>query len=117
MKFLFSSLLGTVPRGARTALEVANAGVFIKKEDRKSLKTADLLRLASSAREGGKDKFTFFEANGQLGSGFKAVYDLQMRIEALSKALSFYDMYDVFLLILAQALDQLKSQLKTVFEC
>ena len=64
MKFSFLSLLGTVPMGTRTTLEVANAGVSIKKEDRKSHKTDDLLRLTSPAREGGKDKFSFFEANG-----------------------------------------------------
>ena len=117
MKFSFSTLLGTVPRRARTALEVANAEVSIKKEDRKALKTADLLRLASSAREGGKEKFIFFKANGQLGSDFKAVYDLQMRIYALSKTLSFYDMHAVFQVTPAQALDQLQTQLSIVFEC
>ena len=106
-----------MPRGARTALEVANAGVSIKKEDRKALKTADLFRLELSAREGGKEKFSFFEANGHLGSDFRAVYDLQMRIEALLKALLFYDMYDVFQVIPAQTLDQLQIQLKTIFEC
>ena len=40
-----------------------------------------------------------------------------MLIEALSKALSFYDMHDVFQAIPVQALDQLQTQLKTAFEC
>ena len=40
-----------------------------------------------------------------------------MRIEALLKALSFYNMHDVFQIIPAQTLDQVQNQLKTVFEC
>ena len=40
-----------------------------------------------------------------------------MHIDALSKALSLYDMHDVFQLIPEQALNILQSQLETVFEC
>ena len=86
MKFFFKSLLGTVPAGARTASEVAAAGVSVKKEQRTNLSASDKLKLAKSAREGGPDKFTFFESDGQVGGDFRAVYDLHMRLEALSKA-------------------------------
>ena len=65
MKFSFKSLLGTVPRGARSVRDVVAAGVSVKKEERNNLSTSDRLKLARAAREGGTDKFTFFESDGQ----------------------------------------------------
>ena len=80
---------------ARTAQEVTTAGVSVKKDPREKLSTSDQLKLSKSAREGGSDRFSFFETSSSLGSDFKSVYDLHMRIEALSKALILYDMTDV----------------------
>ena len=73
MKLSFSNLLGAIPRGVHTVHNVTNTGVLIKKEDRRNIKTSELLPLASDAQEGGKYKFWFFKTNGQLGSKFKAV--------------------------------------------
>ena len=74
----FASLLGVIPKGARTVQEVAAAGVSVKKELRTKLSTSDQLKLSKSAREGGSDKFSFFETTGSLRSDFKAVYDLHL---------------------------------------
>ena len=92
----FTSLLVAIPRVARILQEVTAAGVSVKKELRSKLSTSDQLKLSKSAKEGGIDKFSFFETTGSLGSDIKSVYDLHMRIEALSKALILYDMTDVF---------------------
>ena len=106
----FSSLLGVIPRGARTIQEVTAAGVSVKKELRVKFSTSDQLKLSKSAREGG-DKFSFFETTGSIGSDFKAVYDLHMRIEALSKTLVFYDMIDVFQILPESTVASLKEKL------
>ena len=86
----FVSILGAIPRVARTVQEVTAAGVSVKKELRSKLSTSDQLKLSKSAREGGSDKFSFFETDGKIGSEFKAVYNMHMQIEALSKALAFF---------------------------
>ena len=96
----FASHLGAVPRVARTAQEVTSAGVSVKKELRSKLSTSDQLKLSKSAREGGSDKFAFFETSGSLGSDFKVVYDLHMRIKALSKSLMLFDMTDASQILL-----------------
>jgi hypothetical protein len=89
--------------------------VSVKKEDRARLNTSNLLKLSQSGREGGTDKFAFFEADGKVGSDFKAVYDLHMRIEALSKALMFFDMKDVFEIIPEHTIDLLEVKLQNMF--
>ena len=102
---------------ARTAQEVTSAGVSVKKELRSKLSTSDQLKLSKSAREGGSDKFAFFETSGSLGSDFKSVYDLHMRIEALSKALTLYDMTDVFQVLPDVTVLDLEQKLRAVHAC
>ena len=53
MNLTFKSLLGVVPRGARSVGEIVAAGVSVKKEARTNLSTSDKLKLAKAAREGG----------------------------------------------------------------
>ena len=89
----------------------------VKKEDRGNLSTSDLLKLSNAAREGGVDKFSFFEADGKIGSDFKAVYDLHMRIEALSKTVTFYDMKDVFRILPEDTIEALEYQFQLMFTC
>ena len=96
MKFSFKSLPGTIPRGARSIRDVVATGVSVKKKERTNLSTSDRLKLAKATREGGTDKFTFFESDGQTGSDLRAVYDLHKCLEALSTAIKFYDMGDIF---------------------
>ena len=115
MKFSFKSLLGTVPKGARSVRDVVAAGVSVKKEERTNLSTSDRLKLAKAAREGGTNKFTFFESDGQTGGDFRAVYDLHMRLEALSKAITFYDMGDVFQILPSNIIVVLESKLDVYF--
>ena len=115
MKFSFKSLLGTVPRGARSVRDAVASGVSVKKEERNNLSTSDRLKLAKAAREGGMDKFTFFESDGQTGGDFRAVYDLHMRLEALSKAITFYDMGDVFQILPSNTITLLESKLDVYF--
>jgi len=98
----FKILLGVIPRGARTVREVSAAGISVKKTDCAPLSTSDKLKLAKSAREGEENRFTFFETDGKLGSDFRAVYDLHMRLDALGKAIAFFDMDDVFNITLAR---------------
>jgi len=108
----FKSLLGVVPRGARTVREVSIASVSVKKTYRASLSTSDKLKLAKVAREGGENKFTFFETDGKSGSDFCAVYDLHMRLDALGKAITFFDMDDVFNTIPYETVKMLEMKLK-----
>ena len=96
MKLSFKSLMGSIPKGGQTADQVTAAGVTVRKKDRPSFSTSDKLKLSRAAREGGIDKFCFFETDGRTVGDFQTVYDLNMRIEALSKTLSFFDMIDVF---------------------
>ena len=107
----FTSLCGVIPREARTIKKVTAAGVSVKKELRYKISTSDKLKLSKSAREGGSDKFSFFETTGLIGSDFKAVYDLHMRIKALSKTLVFFDMIDVFQILPESTVKSLEEKL------
>jgi hypothetical protein len=101
--------------GARSVRDVVAAGVSVKKEERNNLSTSNRLKLARAAREGGTDKFTFFESDGQTGGDFRAVYDLHMSLEALSKAITFYDMGDVFQILPSKTIKLLESKLDVYF--
>ena len=50
-----------------------------------------------------------------MGSNFKALYDLHMRVEALSKALTFFDMKDVFEIIPEHRIETLENKLQNMF--
>ena len=113
----FASLLGVIPRVARTLQEVTAAGVSVMKELRSKLSTSDQLKLSKSAREGRSDKFSFVETTGLLGSDFESVYDLYMRIDALSKALILYDMTDVFHILLESTVLDLELKLRVIHAC
>ena len=115
MNLTFKNLLGVIPRAARTVGQIVAAGVSVKKEERTKLSTSDKLKLANASREGGEDKFTFFESDGKVGGDFRAVYDLHMRLEALSKAVLFYDMDDVSNIIPCETVKLLESKLSVVF--
>ena len=115
MKLSFKSVLGAVPRGARSVSDIIAAGVTVKKEARAGLSTSDKLKLSKAAREGGEDKFTFFESDGKVGGDFRAVYDLHMRLEALSKAILFYDMDDVFHILFSETVKRLEDKLTVLF--
>ena len=113
----FTSVLGVIPRGARTVQEVAAAGVSIKKELRTKLSTSDQLKLSKSAREGGSNKFSFFVTSGSIGNDLKAVYNLHMRIEALSKAIVFFGMVDAFQIMDVSTVASLELHLNALFVC
>ena len=113
----FASLLGVIPKGACTIQEVTTAGVSVKKELRTKLSNSDQLKLSKQAKEGGSDKFSFFETTGSIGSDFKAVYDLHMRIEALSKALVLFDMTDVFQILPESTVSVLETKLQALHAC
>jgi len=95
----FTPILGTVPQGGRTLQDVAAARVSVKKYLMIELITLDQLKLSKAARDRGSVRLVFFETSGSIGSDFKAVYDLHIRIEALSKVLAFFDIADVFQII------------------
>ena len=82
-----------------------------------SQRTSDQLKLSKSAREGGSDKFAFFETTGSIRNNFKTVYDLHMRVEALSKALVFYDLVDVFQILDGPTVTQLSVHLEDLLAC
>jgi len=63
----------------------------------------------------GEEKFAFFKTDGNVGGDFRAVYDLHMRLEALSKAIMFYDMDEVFNVLLSNAVKFLESKLDALF--
>jgi len=65
--------------------------------------------------KGGEEEFSLFQDNGQLGLDFKAVYNFHMRIEALYKALKFYEMTDVFNIILTKTITILEAKLHNIF--
>ena len=112
MKLSFKSVLGVIPRGARTVSDIVATGGIVKEEARSGLSTSDKLKLSKAAREGGgEDRFTFFEPDGKVGGEFCAVYDLHMRLEALSKAIMFYDMDDVFHILPSKTVTLLESKL------
>ena len=82
-------MMGSVTTSRRTESKVTEAGVYIKKIDRSKLLTSDRLRIFKSARErGGLDKFTFFASDGKLVKNFQTVYDLHIRMQALSITLT-----------------------------
>ena len=68
MKY-FKSLLGVVPRVARTISDVAAASVSVKRTEHATLSTSDKLKLVKPVSEG-RDKFTFFKTNVKSGSDF-----------------------------------------------
>jgi len=57
---------------------------------------SDKFKLAKAAREGGNEKFTFFETDGKAGGDFRAVYDLHIRLDDLSTEMIYYDIDDIF---------------------
>lgn len=116
MKIPFKSLLGTVPRDVRTVGEIVTAGVSVKKEERKNLSTSDRLKLAKSAREGGTEKFTFFESDGKVGGNICTVYDLHMPLKGLPKAIIFYDIDDVFKMFPSETVWELEGKLDLIFD-
>ena len=115
MKFSFKSLMGSIPKGGQTADQVTAAGVTVRKKDRPSLSTSDKLKLSRAAREGGTDKFCFFETDGRTAGDFQMVYDLNMRIEALSKTLAFFNMLDIFQMIPMATISLLEDKLSNLF--
>ena len=117
MKVSFTTMMGAIPRGMRTAADVSAAGVSVKKERRSALSSSDQIKLSRNAREGGSEVFTFFETDGSIGSDFRTVYNLHMRIEALSKALTFFDMRDVFQIVPENTVAQIRAQLQHLFQC
>ena len=96
MKVSFTNMMGVVPRGMRTVADVSATGVLVKKEKRSALSLSDQIKPSRNARDRGSEIFTFFRTNETVGSSFCSVYNLHMRIEAISKALTFFDMRDVF---------------------
>ena len=88
----------------------------VKKDLRTKLSTSDQLKLSKSARDGGSDKFSFFETLGSIGNDFKDVYDLHMRIQVFSKSLVFFDMADVFQIIPENTVTVRKDHLKELFD-
>ena len=113
----FSSIFGSIPRVARAVQEVAAAGVSAKKKFRKTLSTSNQLKLSKSVREGVSDKLAFSETTGLIGNGFKTVYDQHMRVEALSKALLFYDLIDILQIIHASTVNELTVHLDDLNAC
>ena len=49
-----------------------------------------------------------------MGSDFKALYDLHIRVEALSKALTFFDMKDIFEIIPEYTIKMLENKLQNI---
>ena len=115
MNLSFKTLLGVVPRRVRTVGEIVAAGVSVKKEGRTKLSTLDKLKLARAAREGGEEKFTLFETDGKVGGDFRAVYNLHMRLEDLSKAIMYYDMDDIFNVLPSETVQLLERKLDVLF--
>ena len=63
----------------------------------------------------GSNLFCLFEADGKVGSDFKAVQDLRMLIEDLFEALTFFYMKDVFKIIPEQKIETLENRLQDMF--
>ena len=84
-------------------------------EDHAALSTFDKLKLPCAAREGSTDKFAFFEIGGKTADNFQTVYNLNMKIKSLSKALIFLDMVHVFHIIALTTIDQLQEKLAALF--
>ena len=60
--------------------------------------------------------FTFFETDGKSGSDSPAVYDLHMRLDALGKAITFYDMDDIFNIIPCETVTILEMKLEDLLD-
>ena len=88
------------------------AGVSVKKEERSSLSTSDIIKLAKLAREWGTEKITFFDSNGQVGGNFRAVYNLRMRLEALSKSIMYHNMDNLFKILPTATVNVLEQKIK-----
>ena len=52
-----------------------------------------------------------------IGSDSKAIYDLHMRVEALSKALVLYNLINVFQILDEATVTQLTEQLEDLYAC
>ena len=89
--------------------------VSVTKEGRTALSTLDRLKLARAAREEGGDKFTFFESDRKVGEDFRVVYDLYMRLKALSKSIKFYDIHNVFNVLSSKIVLELEKKLDVLF--
>ena len=82
----------------------------MQKEERKNLSTSDRLKLAKEAKEGGADKFTFFDSEGQTGGDFRTPYNLHILIEALSNEITFCDIGDVFKMLPSDKITVLENK-------
>ena len=58
-----------------------------------------------------EDKFTSFEPDGKLGGDFRVACDFHIRIDALSEAIKFYDMYDTFNVLSRNTVLELEEKL------
>lgn len=58
----------------------------------------------------------FFQADGSTRSEFRTVYNLHMRIDALSTALKYFDMADVFQIVPSETIVLLEKHLMTLFD-
>ena len=67
--------------------------------------------------KGGVDRFIFFAPDGKLVSNFQTVYELHMCIEFLSKALTHFDMQEVFQIIPTNTVHTLSNRLDRIFDC
>jgi len=67
MNLTFKNLLGDIPRAARTIGQIVVTGASVKKEERAKLSTSKKYKLSKAAREGGEDKFIFFESDRKVG--------------------------------------------------
>ena len=113
----FCVTIGGYSKGARSIQEVFAIEVSVKKELRTKVSTSDQLKLSKQSREGRSDKFSFSESIGSIESDFKAIYDLHMRIKALSKTLVMFDMTDVFQLLPESTVSILETKLQAVHTC
>jgi len=66
---------------------------------------------------GESEKFILLETDGKVGNKFKAVYDLHMPTEALSTALTYSNMHNVFQIIPTETIEQLTQKLQDLFAC
>ena len=61
---------------------------------------------------------SFFESDGRIGSEFGAVYDMHVQIEEFSKALAFFDIDEVFEIILeTTTVTRLEYRSEDLFAC
>jgi len=113
----FRYLSGSVPTTQRSESEVTARGVSIKIFDKEKLSTSKKLKLSKTARDKGEGTFTLFSSDEKLMSDFQTVYDIHMRIKGFSKALTHFDMQDVFQIIPEDTIQWLRCELDTLFVC